>query len=380
MIIETVETSGIGNGNKRAVQTYSYFFPTNTICTFELTFAHMDLPLVSIISPTYNHEKFIAECIESVLAQSYQNWEMHIMDDGSTDETGAVAQSYRAKDPRIHYHYQPNVGVHRLHETYNKALGLCNGDYIAILECDDIWFPDKLERQVASMENRSDCVLAWASAYNSRENIADILKTQPDPEQKKHRAYFENNPIGIIARSIYFGNYVPALTILIRKESLLDIGGFQYLDNLPLIDQPTLLQLCLKGHFYYDEKPLGTWRRYVGQTTKKLSLDIMDGVKKYVYMHFDSLSAEQKHTLGIDRETIDWNFCTMEMTGRATYARACLMRKEFAAARRHYTEVLFFPRTFNLMWRLRALVGICFSFLKMDIEGLARLLGKRHYK
>lgn len=336
--------------------------------------------LVSIISPTYNHERFISECIESVLSQTHQEWEMHIMDDGSTDKTGEIAQSFASKDPRIHYHYQENIGVHRLHETYNKALSLCQGEYVAILECDDTWFEDKLSRQVAALETNQDCVLAWSSAYNSRENIKDILKTQPDSFQLKEKEYFENNPPCIIAKSIYFGNYIPALTIFIRKQALLEIGGFQHLHNLPLVDQPTLLTLCVKGKFHFDEKPLGTWRRYSGQTTKKLSLDIMAGVQKYVYQHFDSLTEQQKKILSLDKTAIKEKFYTMEVTGRAVYARACLMRKEFKEARAQYYQVVFFPHTFNFMWRLRSLIGIIMSYLGMDVEGLAKLLGKRYYK
>jgi len=336
--------------------------------------------LVSIISPTYNHEKYIEECLQSVLNQTYTNWEMHIMDDGSSDKTGEIAKRYAEIDSRIHYHFQVNIGVHRLHETYNKALNLCNGTYIAILECDDIWFPDKLERQVKALISNQDCILAWSSAYNSRENITDILKTQPDSEQIKHRIDFENNPTGIIARSIYFGNYVPALTIIIRKEILLSIGGFQYLENLPLIDQPTLLQLCLKGHFYYDEKPLGTWRRYSQQTTKKLTLDILEGNKRYVVTHFNNLSTEQKKILGITLKDIKNKFHTTELITRALYARACLIRKEFKNARIQYLKVIFYPRTLNFMWRLRALVGFVFSITKNDVESLAKLMGKRYYK
>ncbi len=340
----------------------------------------MESPLISIISPTYNHQKFIEECLNSVLSQSYPHWEMHIMDDGSTDKTGEIALKYAEKDIRINYHYQDNIGVHRLHETYNKALRLCQGEYIAILECDDTWFPDKLERQVEAMAKDPACVLAWSSAYNSRLEINSILKTQPDKEQWVHRADFENNPVGRIAHSLYFGNYIPALTIFIRKAALLEIGGFQYLENLPLIDQPTLLQLSLKGRFYFDEKPLGTWRRYTGQTTKKLSLHILEGVKKYVYHHFDSLTEVQKKVIDLKREDITRHFYTMEMSGRSTYARACLMRKEFTQARTQYLQVIFFPHTFNFMWRLRSLVGYVMSLLGWDVELLARLMGKRYYK
>ena len=84
-------------------------------------------PLVSIVSPTYNHATYIADCIESVLKQTYSNWEMIIIDDGSTDGTFAVAQEYTKKDNRIQAYTQKNIGIFRLGESYNFALSKCKG-------------------------------------------------------------------------------------------------------------------------------------------------------------------------------------------------------------------------------------------------------------
>ena len=76
--------------------------------------------LVSIITPTFNHERFIGTCIENVLKQTFQNWEMIIIDDGSTDKTEYEVTKYT--DDRIRYVKQENVGIWKLSETYNKAL------------------------------------------------------------------------------------------------------------------------------------------------------------------------------------------------------------------------------------------------------------------
>ena len=89
------------------------------------------LPLISIITPTYNHEKFIGPCIESVLKQAYQNWEQIVIDDGSTDRTAEVVRGFA--DPRIRYVHQENKGLEALAHTYNLALSICNGEFIAIL-------------------------------------------------------------------------------------------------------------------------------------------------------------------------------------------------------------------------------------------------------
>ena len=96
-------------------------------------------PLVSIITPTYNHEKYLAECINSVIGQTYADWEMIILNDGSTDRTLSTAASYQKSEGRIRVVNQENVGIFRLSETYNKGVGLSSGKYIAILEGDGLW-------------------------------------------------------------------------------------------------------------------------------------------------------------------------------------------------------------------------------------------------
>ena len=108
-------------------------------------------PLVSVITPTYNHEKFIASCIQSVIAQSFSAWEMVIINDGSTDGTAEIIGEFARQDERIRVFNRANVGIDRLSETYNFGLEQCRGRFIAILEGDDLWEPEKLHLQVAAM-------------------------------------------------------------------------------------------------------------------------------------------------------------------------------------------------------------------------------------
>lgn len=115
----------------------------------------MDKPLVSIITPCYNCGKFIAETIESVQAQTYPNWEMFILDDGSTDESIAIAQQYAQKDSRIHV--SENTENFGAALTRNRAIGMSRGEYLAFLDADDLWVPTKLEKQLRFMqENNCD--------------------------------------------------------------------------------------------------------------------------------------------------------------------------------------------------------------------------------
>jgi glycosyltransferase involved in cell wall biosynthesis len=111
-------------------------------------------PLISIVTPVFNSSKFISETIESVLAQTYQNWEMIIVDDCSTDETFEIVLKYAKKDQRVlvfRMEYNSGSALCR-----NKAIELSQGMYLAFLDSDDLWKPEKLEKQLQFMQE-NDC-------------------------------------------------------------------------------------------------------------------------------------------------------------------------------------------------------------------------------
>jgi teichuronic acid biosynthesis glycosyltransferase TuaG len=110
---------------------------------------------VSIITPCYNSVDYIAETIESVIAQTYKNWEMIVIDDCSTDGSYEIILSYAEKDRRIRfYRMKKNGGAAK---ARNKAIEISNGEYLAFLDSDDLWLPDKLEKQLWFMiENKCD--------------------------------------------------------------------------------------------------------------------------------------------------------------------------------------------------------------------------------
>ena len=109
--------------------------------------------LVSIITPTYNCARFIAETIECVQAQTHSNWEMLIVDDCSSDSTKEIVEGYQKNDARIQYHcLTHNSGAA---EARNEALRQARGRWIAFLDSDDLWNKDKLEKQIRFMESNA---------------------------------------------------------------------------------------------------------------------------------------------------------------------------------------------------------------------------------
>jgi len=169
-----------------------------------------DFPLVSIITPTYNHKNFIGTCIESVLRQSFDAWEQIIIDDGSIDGTNEIIKTY--KDSRIRFINQNHRGIWHLSEAYNTALKLARGEFIAILEGDDFWPADKLEKQIPYFDD-AGVILTWGKGIIVDDKNQVIDEMMPK-HFNKYKNIYQNIPIGIALNRLLFENFiVPTATI-----------------------------------------------------------------------------------------------------------------------------------------------------------------------
>ena len=204
-------------------------------------------PLVSVLTPTFNQSEFIGECVSSVIAQSYPNWEQIVIDDSSTDTTEDVVR--RCTDRRVHFHRQPHAGILALASTYNRALRESRGDLVAILEGDDFWAPEKLDLLVPKFNDPS-VVLAYGRA--GIVTGAKVTRTTiPDARFARRfgRPALFNDPPGAAARAMLRVGYPFAFpcAVVIRRAALDAIGGFQAVAGLGAMDYPTFLELTLVG-------------------------------------------------------------------------------------------------------------------------------------
>lgn len=222
-------------------------------------------PLVSILTVTYNHRKYIENTIKSVLNQTYTNWEWIIIDDGSTDGTGKALETL--KDKRIKYIYQDNAGMIHCAENYNKALQSCNGDLVAMLDGDDYWPAYKLDLQTKTF-NDPDIILSFGECciVDSYGKKISYVNIPDDP------AIANNDPIGtalmLFLKIHRFRNYLAVhdSTVMIKKSALLDIGGY-VVSRASHQDWPTWARLCLEGNFSAIPVCLGYWRRHLSAAT-----------------------------------------------------------------------------------------------------------------
>lgn len=148
----------------------------------------MSRALVSVVMPLYNAEVYIAETIESIIAQTYSNWELIIVDDCSTDASLAVARSYEENDCRIKvYANECNVGVAK---TRNEGLSHIAGSYVAFMDADDVWLTEKLERQLSHM--RESGLAMCFTSYETIESDGQHRNYVHVPRRITYRGFLKN--------------------------------------------------------------------------------------------------------------------------------------------------------------------------------------------
>ncbi|HKM19765.1 MAG TPA: glycosyltransferase [Candidatus Dojkabacteria bacterium] len=174
-------------------------------------------PKVSILMPSFNYENYIKIAIDSVLQQTYTNWELIIIDDGSTDSSVSIIKEY--KDKRIKLHTQKNRGVTK---TLNKAFQLSKGEYICFLDADDSYHPNKLKEQIEMMQKGYDLVTTKVSAIDAN-------------GQKSGDKFFDlwwnlYNPEIIFGPNIEFkffnGNYLCKSAVMLKSYLFKEYGMF----------------------------------------------------------------------------------------------------------------------------------------------------------
>lgn len=187
------------------------------------------MPKVSVIVPTYNRAAFLPAAIESILGQSFQDFEVLVIDDGSTDSTVEVLRTYHEK---VTYIYQENQWVSAARNTGIEA---SRGEYLAFLDSDDLFLPDKLEIQVRLLDERPEIGLV-ASGHEFIDEEGQLLQI---PNFKTDRPT-------ITLESILFGGLAPVHAVLIRRSWVNQVNGFD--PKFPYAEDPDLwYRLALEG-------------------------------------------------------------------------------------------------------------------------------------
>ena len=226
--------------------------------------------LVSVITPSYNSSKFIDECVNSVISQSYTNWELLIVDDCSDDSSKELLLDLERRDERIQVIFlDNNLGAAN---ARNVAILKAKGKYIAFLDSDDSWDSQKLYKQISFMI-KNEIAFSYTSYQSISENGLDIIRVINAPYKMSYNNYLKNTIIG-------------CLTVVIDKEK---VGDFEMPSIRSSHDMALWLLIMKRGFDAYGLNENLANYRIVSTSNSSSKLDAANDVWR-VYRQFERLS------------------------------------------------------------------------------------------
>jgi glycosyltransferase involved in cell wall biosynthesis len=236
-----------------------------------------NMPLVSVIIIFLNGGKFLRQAIESVFGQSYNHWELFLVDDGSTDDSAKIARDYTQKKPdRVHYLEHPGHQNRGMSASRNLGIVQAKGQYIAFLDADDLWLPEKLEEQVAILESRPEAGLVYGPAlywYSWTGRSEDI------PRDFEQVLGFPFNtlvkPPQLLLLFLSREGTTPSPSgILVRKKVVEEVGGFENSFLGMYEDQAFYLKICLKTPVFVSGE---CWYQYRQHSEACVAMGVKQG-------------------------------------------------------------------------------------------------------
>lgn len=275
----------------------------------------MNPPKVSVIVTTYNRAHLVRETIDSILGQTFKDFELIIVDNYSADNTDEVIKSY--KDERIRYFKNQNNGIIAINRNY--GIGKAQGEYIAFCDDDDLWFPEKLDKQAQEMGGDSQLGLVCNNeiGFDSRGDHGLMIKTKI----RESDLTFE---------ALVYKSFISSSTAMVRKSILDDVG---ILDESPEIitaeDYELWLRIAKKYRVKYLDLPLGKYRTHPGAYRKGPVAGLERNMlvyKKLLDKGILSIELYQKRINKLNKELMLIKFLTRTKTLKPAVSFARLFR------------------------------------------------------
>lgn len=264
-------------------------------------------PLVSVVIAFYNEEKFLKETVESVINQHYTNWELLLVDDGSSDNSTAFAKHYSAKDDRIKYCEHSGHINKGLSASRNEGIKNSTGELVAFLDADDVWLPDKLVNQVSIFERNpeigmsAEASMYWHSWHQTTStDITLQVGTSPEEVYDPPLLLYTLYPLGKGAAPVPSG-------LMLTRKAIDEVGGFEetFRKQYSLYeDQAFLSKIYLTQKVYISSRSNNLYRQRPGSIVKWVKADGQyDNVRKYflewflLYINRNNIDDHQLQTL-----------------------------------------------------------------------------------
>jgi glycosyltransferase involved in cell wall biosynthesis len=292
-------------------------------------------PSVSVCMPVYNTERYVAEAVESILAQTFGDFEFIIIDDGSSDGSRAILERYAERDDRIRLISRPNTGIVG---ARNEALGLARGELIAVMDSDDVALPERLEVQVAYLREHPECVMVGSR----------VLIIDPDgcaltimPEELTH----EEIDSALMAAK---GQIVYHASIIFRARALAEIGPYGDEYNTFAEDLDLFLRLAEVGQIANLAEPLLKYREHPSKTGHVRAVFQADAVRRAIAAAYRRRGLEVPEWLAATAQTQLPNLTER----RRAWAWWALNSGRMATARKHAVGCLIRSPLSSHSWRL----------------------------
>jgi glycosyltransferase involved in cell wall biosynthesis len=236
------------------------------------------MPRVSVIIPTYNRAHYIGETLRSILDQTFTDFEIVIVDDGSTDNTKEVVDSLG--DSRIRYTWQENKGVA---SAGNVALKLSRGEYLAPFSSDDIWLSDNLETKVKFLDANPGVVLVCSDAYLFDNQTGADLGSYWHKKGTDSTVNPEKAARSALKYLLNRGNFILPQTVLMRRKVLAEVGYYD--ESLPIEDWDFFMRVTRRFEIATIDKPFARIRRHESNLSKndeKMYLGAVGAIHKAI--------------------------------------------------------------------------------------------------
>jgi glycosyltransferase involved in cell wall biosynthesis len=210
------------------------------------------MPRVSVIINCYNGEKYLREAIQSVYDQTFADWEIVFWDDASGDASAEIAKSF---DDRLRY-FKGEKAL-SLGQARNRALEKTLGEYIAFLDQDDIWLPDKLQKQTEILDKKQDVALVYTNYFKLK------------PNNKKYPGYRKLQPEGNVFEGLLYYYAICISTVMVRKDAFLRLDSL-FDETMNLAEETDVfMRILYNAKASYIAEPLSVYRIHAGMSTFK---------------------------------------------------------------------------------------------------------------
>ena len=320
-------------------------------------------PKVSVCMPNYNYGRFIGQAIQSVLDQTFTDFEIIIVDDASTDNSVSVIKNF--SDERIKF-YQNEKNIGRV-KNINKCLSLASGEYVTLLPSDDIYLPTSLEKSVEILDSNPEVGLAYSSGGTIDEDGVVIREHHPFSQD-----YIINGEEEF--KRLIFANHISVLTAMVRRECYTTLGVFNEAVTGGA-DWEMWLRISLNNYdIAFITEVLAYNRKHSGNVSIYHSRTNLSGMNNYrvVKTVFSKLSPEKKHLSYLEPEVVKALARSMLAS-----AGANLVMEQSSLARRNISLAIAIDDGILKDWRtyvtfIATFTGVCIPFLKKQLPNFVK--------